>query len=176
MRDKIKTDFIVISSDLIADDDFIHQMVDMHKNRDAAVTMLIKQPIAEQQTTRAPAKPSAKANELNFDYIALDEKKERVVLLIPSADVESTFVVNKSLLRRYPHMKVFSTLQDAHFYIFSKWVLDVLEEQGAKKKVIEYKGRPSSLPDFMSGFQTKTTRIARVRFNVTPIAGIIHVL
>lgn len=62
--------------------------------------MLIKHPT--EQPVRVPAKPGAsKANEQTFDYIALDSKKERVLLMTSSADVDEAFVVSKSLLKRY---------------------------------------------------------------------------
>jgi len=140
IKDKLKTDFIVISSDLIVDDTFVHQMIDIHKSCDAAVTMLIKQPT--EQIARVATKSSATktTEQVSFDYIALDADKERVLLLTSSAEVESTFSISKSLLRRYPHMKVFSTLLDAHFYIFSKWVLDILDEQYTQKKFSSIKG------------------------------------
>ncbi len=35
---------------------------------------------------------------------------------------------------RYPHMKIFTTLLDSHFYVFSRWVLDLLVEDKEKKR------------------------------------------
>lgn len=135
IRDKLKTHFIVISGDLILDDTFLFNAVDMHRSRDAAAVMLLKQPTEEQQAQeKAKLKPAKKGEEHTFDYIGLDDKKERVLFLTSSADAEDGLKINKSLLRRYPHMKIFTTLLDSHLYVFSKWVLDLLVDDKEKEK------------------------------------------
>eukprot|EP00026_Physarum_polycephalum_P008077 Phypoly_transcript_08155.p1 GENE.Phypoly_transcript_08155~~Phypoly_transcript_08155.p1 ORF type:complete len:448 (+),score=42.35 Phypoly_transcript_08155:192-1535(+) len=137
IRDKLKTNFIVISGDLILDYTFLHHAVDLHRSRDAAVVLLLKQPTVDQQAQDKAkmVKPTkSKTEEHTFDYIGLDDKKERVVLLTSSADVDDGLRINKGLLRRYPHMKIYTTLLDSHLYVFSKWVLDLLAEDKEKKK------------------------------------------
>jgi len=139
IRGHLKTDFIVVSGDLILDDAYLHHAVDIHRSRDAAVVLLLKQPTQEQQAqekaARAkPATKSGKHQEQTFDYIGLDDKKERVLFMTSSADVDEGLIVSKSLLRRYPHMKIFTTLLDSHLYVCSRWVLDLLTEDKEKKK------------------------------------------
>jgi translation initiation factor eIF-2B subunit gamma len=41
-------------------------------------------------------------------------------------DVHESLDVRTSLLWRYPRMNVTTTLQDAHIYIFKRWVLDLI--------------------------------------------------
>lgn len=138
IRGQLKTDFIVISGDLILDDAFLHHAVDLHRSRDSAVVLLYKQPSLEEQAQEKTARaklPKAKQQEHTFDYVGLDDKKERVLFMTSSADVEDDGLkINKALLRRYPRMKIFTTLLDSHLYVFSKWTLDLLVDEKDKKK------------------------------------------
>jgi len=132
---------------------FLNQMLEVHRSRDAALTMLIKQP-TEQPGEIRPAKPKAN-KQTAFDYIALDAKKERVLILTSSTDVGETFTVTKSLLKRYPHIKIFSGLQDAHFYIFSHWVLDLFDSDPLKKKISRIK---ADLVPYLISVQSSTRK------------------
>jgi translation initiation factor eIF-2B subunit gamma len=134
IRDKLKTNFIVISGDLILDHTFLHHAVDLHRSRDAAAVLLLKQPTSEQQAQEKAKMAKTKTQEQVFDYIGLDAKKERVVFLTSSADVDEGLRIHKGLLRRYPHMKIYTTLLDSHLYVFSKWVLDLIADDKEKKK------------------------------------------
>eukprot|EP01116_Phalansterium_solitarium_P001063 TRINITY_DN10861_c0_g1_i2.p1 TRINITY_DN10861_c0_g1~~TRINITY_DN10861_c0_g1_i2.p1 ORF type:complete len:265 (-),score=84.23 TRINITY_DN10861_c0_g1_i2:126-890(-) len=124
VKDKIKKDFMVISGDLLVDDGFIHNMADIHRTRDAAATVLLKippplDPLEARARKKAGVAPSA-------DFIGLDDQR-RVVYFTSSADLEDSLVIHKSLLRSHPNLTIHTNLLDAHFYIFARWVLDVLE-------------------------------------------------
>ena len=44
-------------------------------------------------------------------------------------DVNTSLDIRTSLLWRYPRMHLSSTLQDAHIYIFKRWVIDILSRE-----------------------------------------------
>eukprot|EP01119_Soliformovum_irregulare_P012626 TRINITY_DN3292_c0_g1_i2.p1 TRINITY_DN3292_c0_g1~~TRINITY_DN3292_c0_g1_i2.p1 ORF type:complete len:394 (+),score=91.81 TRINITY_DN3292_c0_g1_i2:14-1195(+) len=125
IRRKLRHDFMVISGDLIVEEHFLHGMADMHRSRDAAVTVLLRKEVIAPETVQAKKKDDATSNE--GDFIGLFED-DRIVLFAAVADLDDTLDVNKSVLKRYPNVTLHSDLVDAHFYIFSRWVLDCLEK------------------------------------------------
>jgi len=71
------------------------------------------------------------------DFLGIDPKDDRLVLTASSTDLENNeqhLKIRKSLLRRYPNFTLHTDLHDAHFYMFSRWTLDVLEEN---KQIIQ---------------------------------------
>jgi len=52
---------------------------------------------------------------------------QRLVYFAAAADLEDQMVLRKSILKRYSNITLHTDLIDAHFYIFSKWVLNVVE-------------------------------------------------
>eukprot|EP01111_Echinosteliopsis_oligospora_P013260 TRINITY_DN4715_c0_g1_i1.p1 TRINITY_DN4715_c0_g1~~TRINITY_DN4715_c0_g1_i1.p1 ORF type:complete len:320 (+),score=99.57 TRINITY_DN4715_c0_g1_i1:167-1126(+) len=110
----------------------------MHRSRNSAMTMLIRQPTQEQLAIEKAirAKHAKSGTQASFDYIALDDKRERVLFIKSSVEEEGDLSVNKALLMRYPHMRINTTLLDAHLYVFSRWVLDALDEKFKEKKKI----------------------------------------
>jgi len=59
-------------------------------------------------------------------------------MLVNSGELGGDFLkVKKSLLRKFPMFTMHTTFRDAHFYIFSKFTLDILEEHKATLKSIK---------------------------------------
>ncbi|EGC29005.1 hypothetical protein DICPUDRAFT_43464 [Dictyostelium purpureum] len=138
IRDKIKSEyFIILNANLVLEETFIRQMADIHRSGEAAVTMLLKpaQKVVEQPSKKGAAEaPSSSKKELIFtDYIALDEKKEKVIMMEPGTEIEENLQFNKSLLKHFPNLTIYSDLQDTHFYIFSRWVLELIVEDQKEK-------------------------------------------
>eukprot|EP00742_Colponemidia_sp_Colp-10_P004043 GILJ01004313.1.p1 GENE.GILJ01004313.1~~GILJ01004313.1.p1 ORF type:complete len:431 (-),score=66.67 GILJ01004313.1:51-1343(-) len=124
IKDKIKTDFIVISGDLVTDV-FIHHIADLHRISDSSMTVLLKK-----QAPLPPGTPKKKGEAHIFDYIGLDETRTRLLLMGASSDVEADGLsISKALLQKFPNLCISSHLLDAHFYIFKPWVLELLEEK-----------------------------------------------
>jgi len=132
MKDKIKRNFMVISGDLIVQDGFIHHMADIHRTRDAALTMLLKK---ETPLTQEELK-SKKTETQTGDIVGLSDDG-KVVYYSGMADLDEEMVVRKQLLRSFPNVTIHSKLLDAHFYIFSRWVLDLLDKY---KEILSIKG------------------------------------
>ncbi|CAI5729242.1 unnamed protein product [Hyaloperonospora brassicae] len=129
VADKIKRDFIVLAGDLITDV-VLHNVADFHRMNDASVTMVLRQD--------APLRPSKKTEKARrdkdmTDCIALVEcerhEENRVVLVSQAVHMNEHVDVAKSLLQRRSHFVLHTDLYDGHFYIFSHWVLDLLQEK-----------------------------------------------
>lgn len=118
IRDKIKSDFIVVSGDLIVDEGFLHHVADVHRKKNAAATILLKQRIDKTKVKKFEG----------LDFIGLDDE-QRVVYFNAAENLSEELKLRKSLLRSFPNITVYRNLADAHFYIFSKWVLSFLEEK-----------------------------------------------
>jgi len=124
LRQKLFTDFFVLSGDLITNV-FLHYLADIHRSRSATLTVLLKR--ADKPD------PSEKKKKHDDDivkhYIGLDEERNRILLFRSASDVEDDFVVKKSLLRHHPNIVIHTGMVDQHLYLFSHWILDLLQEK-----------------------------------------------
>jgi len=130
IKDRIHTNFIVVSCDLIVQEGFLHRMADIHRTREAAVTALFhkRSPSAnnEEDSKKTTLNKSLDTS-LSPDLIGLDDKG-RILHFISLADVENIIRIKKCpFLKRFPSVTFHTNLQDAHFYIFSYWILELLE-------------------------------------------------
>jgi len=71
------------------------------------------------------------------DFIGLNDQG-RIVYFAAAADLEDQLSLRKTILKRYLNITMHTDLIDAHFYIFSKWVLNVLEAY--QHKITSIKG------------------------------------
>jgi translation initiation factor eIF-2B subunit gamma len=123
VADKIKKDFIVIAGDLITDV-VVHNVADAHRINDASVTMLLKQESREKVKGEKPRREKDLT-----DCIALSGTDNRVVMISQAVHVNEDMYIPKTLTKRRTNFTLHSDLYDAHFYIFSHWVLDLLLEK-----------------------------------------------
>lgn len=126
--EKIKTDFFVMSGDLVTNV-FLHYLADIHRSRDSALTVLL---------TRSPVDKSKDAKKkrdsddmLDKHYIGLDDSdsKNRLLMFASASDIEDELEMSKATLRRHPNLTVYNNLVDCHLYIMSPWVLKLIEEK-----------------------------------------------
>ncbi|EGG14061.1 eukaryotic translation initiation factor 2B [Cavenderia fasciculata] len=132
IRDKIKTpNFIVMNGNLIADEGFVRKMADSHRSNDASFTVLLNPPPA------APTQPTkSESIDTSFvDYIALDENAQRILFMERATEIEDDIPISKSLLKHFPNLVFNNNLQDAQFYIFSRWVIDLIAEDQKSKNI-----------------------------------------
>ncbi|KAK3599909.1 hypothetical protein CHS0354_022494 [Potamilus streckersoni] len=135
IKDRIKTDVLIISSDLISDVS-IHDIANVHRTYDATITSLLSNIPEQYNEIPAPGPKSKKKPEK--DYIGLDEKGCRVLFYTPEADLDAEKVkISKSLLKRHPCVSIKSNLTDCHLYLMKKWVIDFLME---KRSISSIKG------------------------------------
>ncbi|KAL4118192.1 hypothetical protein PRIC2_010519 [Phytophthora ramorum] len=125
VADRIKRDFIVLAGDLVTDV-VLHNVADFHRIHDASVTMLLRQ---EMPTHRLKGEKPRRDKDMT-DCIALVEHEEnRVVLVSQAVHMNEELYVAKSLLKRRSNFVLHTDLYDGHFYFFSHWVLDLLQEK-----------------------------------------------
>jgi translation initiation factor eIF-2B subunit gamma len=141
IREKLHTNFMVFSCDLITDFK-LHHLCDVHRVTAATATALFYKPPPKTEAELAAEKARKKAGGLMDqgmnDIIAVDPTSSRLVMFDNAADIEGDEVsVRMSLMRSHPCVDVHMDLLDAHIYIFSPLVLDILEE---KKWISTIKG------------------------------------
>jgi len=141
IREKIHTNFIVFSCDLITDFQ-LNKLCDVHRVTDATVTTLFYKPPPKTEADLAAEKARKKAGGLMDqgmnDIIAVDPSTSKLVLFDNAADLDGDELeVRTSLLRTHPCVDVHMDLLDTHIYIFNPSVLDILEE---KKWISTIKG------------------------------------
>jgi translation initiation factor eIF-2B subunit gamma len=127
-----------MSSDIIMEGDFIHAMLDSHRAKDAAITVLVKEQPEEDPQAAAAGAPVKKPKRSNFDFVGLTDQR-RLLFLSSTEDFEETFRLKRSMLRKFPNMTLNTTLSDPHLYVFSRWTLDLLEKRNEEKKCTSLK-------------------------------------
>ncbi|KAF9956468.1 hypothetical protein BGZ65_002681, partial [Modicella reniformis] len=140
IKDKIKTDFIVINCDLLTSL-IPHQFLDMHRSEDPTVTALFfertkseggpfgssKRLIVTFLTQQQQQQPVAQ-------FVGIDASNSQLVYLNTSDDMDSDeFSLRISLLAKHPVLNVSRLLQDAHLYVFKCWVIDLISEVSNKR-------------------------------------------
>ncbi|EFA81861.1 eukaryotic translation initiation factor 2B [Heterostelium album PN500] len=125
IREKIRTNFIVMNGNLIADEGFIRQMADLHRSSDSSLTILLN---------KAEINPKEKLDASFIDYIGLDENNNRVLLMESATEIEEKVLVSKNLLKYFPNITLNVNLKDTQFYIFSRWVIDLIVEDQKNNK------------------------------------------
>ncbi|OQS01597.1 translation initiation factor eIF-2B subunit gamma [Achlya hypogyna] len=128
VADKIRSDFIVLAGDLITDC-VLHNVADLHRINDATVTMLLKQEVVEAPAKGAKSKEKPRRDEEMIDCIGMVDAENRVVFVSHSVYENDDLEVPRALLKRRPRINMHTDLYDAHVYIFSHWVLDLLAEK-----------------------------------------------
>ncbi|XP_065069991.1 translation initiation factor eIF2B subunit gamma-like isoform X1 [Rhopilema esculentum] len=131
IKDKIETDTIIVSCDLITDVPF-HRLADVHRTHDATLSVLMAPRVEVQQEKEANkgGKIKTKDNEQGQkDFISIDRQEDRLLFMLNEADLDvDSISIKKSLLKRYPSMMIQNDLVDSHMYIMKKWLIDFIAE------------------------------------------------
>lgn len=131
LKDKIKTDVIIVSCDLITDAPF-HRLADIHRTYDATLTALIAPRLElqqEKEVTKSGKVKTKDADQGQKDFISIDENENRLLFMLNEADVDGDVIsIRKSLLKRYPCIGMQNNLVDSHMYIMKKWLVDFFAE------------------------------------------------
>uniref|UniRef100_A0A7S0H794 Translation initiation factor eIF2B subunit gamma n=1 Tax=Amorphochlora amoebiformis TaxID=1561963 RepID=A0A7S0H794_9EUKA len=132
IADRIITDFIVVSADVITDCKLL-VVADTHRSNDAVATLLFSKvkgsgvDVKDKKSSKNPAKKKQEAAyQPECNFIGLEQDSGRVLVYTAKADVEDSLSVSKRLLQSHPRMTLHSQLDDAHIYIFSHWVIKVI--------------------------------------------------
>lgn len=123
IHEKIYTDVVVISCDLITDID-LSDIINMYRTHKASITalMLPTPKIPDDFVTPGPKNKQKPET----DLICIHNETKRMILSASASDFEETMNFSQRILRKDTDFTVHSKLLDAHLYVISKWVLDFL--------------------------------------------------
>ncbi|TPX65311.1 hypothetical protein SpCBS45565_g05292 [Spizellomyces sp. 'palustris'] len=119
-KDHIKLDFIVMTCDVITDLP-PHHLIDLHRIHGPTVTTLLYDFQKLESAAERPCKKDEYAQ-----YIGIEGAKGRLVYAKAQEDVGESLRMRAAMLRKFPRVRVHTSLRDAHVYIFKRWVLDVI--------------------------------------------------
>lgn len=123
IHEKIHTDVIVVSCDLITDID-LSDIIKLYRTHKASITalMLPNPKIPDDFVTPGPKNKQKPET----DLICVNDNTKRLILMASASDFEETMSFSQRILRKDTDFTVYSKLLDAHLYVISKWVLDFL--------------------------------------------------
>ncbi|KAF0378179.1 nucleotide-diphospho-sugar transferase [Gigaspora margarita] len=133
--EKIKSDFIVMSCDLVFDL-VPHRLLDYHRTHDPTFTALYFEP--NKSEGGGGSSSSYKDDKDPKQFVGVDTNKSRIVYVASSADLDEEFSLRMSLLWKFPCIDIHTNLQDAHLYIFKRWVIDLIVQRKAISSVREH--------------------------------------
>uniref|UniRef100_A0A3Q1CQ48 Translation initiation factor eIF2B subunit gamma n=1 Tax=Amphiprion ocellaris TaxID=80972 RepID=A0A3Q1CQ48_AMPOC len=125
IQQKIKTDILVMSCDLITDV-ALHEVVDLFRAHNATLAMLMSK--AHEFTETVPGQKGKKKTAEQRDFVGVDQSGKRLLFMANEADLEDGLSVRKSIMRKHPRMHIKTGLVDAHLYCLKKAVVDFLTE------------------------------------------------
>uniref|UniRef100_A0A023F973 Translation initiation factor eIF2B subunit gamma n=1 Tax=Triatoma infestans TaxID=30076 RepID=A0A023F973_TRIIF len=114
---RIKTDILVVSCDLITDIT-ISPLLELYRRHDATLTAMFVHSGSSQSLLPTPG-PKNKSK-LERDFVGIDPKTSRLVLLASASDYEEELPLKCSLMRKYGRINLHSKLLDAHLYIIKR--------------------------------------------------------
>ncbi|TPX35740.1 hypothetical protein SmJEL517_g01952 [Synchytrium microbalum] len=120
IKDKIKRDFIVLSSDLITDIP-AHRVLDAFRLTHPAMSVLFYESLKPD----AGSSLEKVVKEDAVEYVGISPLDARLVLA-PRAEIRSELPIQTSLIRKFPVFHLHTGLRDAHLYVCKHWVLDLL--------------------------------------------------
>ncbi|XP_056149410.1 translation initiation factor eIF-2B subunit gamma [Lampris incognitus] len=124
IQQKIKTDILVVSCDLITDA-ALHEVVDLFRAHNATLAMLMSP--AHEFTETVPGQKGKMTAEQR-DFVGVDESGTRLLFMANEADLEEGLSLRKSIMRKHPRIHIKTGLVDAHLYCLKKSVVDFLTE------------------------------------------------
>uniref|UniRef100_A0A8C7PLW5 Translation initiation factor eIF2B subunit gamma n=1 Tax=Oncorhynchus mykiss TaxID=8022 RepID=A0A8C7PLW5_ONCMY len=125
IQQKIKTDILVVSCDLITDA-ALHEVVDLFRAHNATLSMLMSK--AHEFTETVPGQKGKKKTGYSSDNCSFDGTWKRLLFMANEADLDKGLVIRKSIMRKHPIMHIKTGLVDAHLYCLKKSVVDFLAD------------------------------------------------
>ncbi|XP_030134735.2 translation initiation factor eIF2B subunit gamma isoform X1 [Taeniopygia guttata] len=97
IHQKIKTDVLVLSCDLITDVD-LYKVVDLFRTHDASLSMLMKK--THEPTEGVPGQKGKKKPVEQRDFIGVDDTGKRLLFMANEADLDEELVIKRSILQK----------------------------------------------------------------------------
>jgi translation initiation factor eIF-2B subunit gamma len=123
IHEKIYTDFLVISCDLITNVNIL-EILNLYRKHNASITALMLPVLKVPDNFTTPGLKNKQKPET--DLIGIDNNTGRLVFLASASDFEETINISQKLLRKHTSFTIHSKLMDAHLYVINKWILDFL--------------------------------------------------
>ncbi|KAI8340751.1 nucleotide-diphospho-sugar transferase [Chlamydoabsidia padenii] len=118
IKDKIDRDFLVLPCDLMTELN-PKEFLDQHRVNGSTMTALFYEP--------SNLEPASKDDEL-LPYVGIEPTRDALVYKANRSD-EEDFSMRMSLLTKFPRVRIHTDLQDAHLYIFKRWVIDMVADK-----------------------------------------------
>ncbi|XP_033151945.1 translation initiation factor eIF-2B subunit gamma [Drosophila mauritiana] len=131
--DKIKSDFLVVSCDLVSNVS-LYPLINKFREHDAALAMLLFPSGFESDVVMPGPKSKHKPER---DLIGIHSATQRLAFVSAASDCEETLNIQRHLLKNRGRLDVYSRLVDAHVYVLKKWVIDYLRR---KENISTFKG------------------------------------
>ncbi|KAK3919147.1 Translation initiation factor eIF-2B subunit gamma [Frankliniella fusca] len=128
ISEKIKTDIVVVSCDLVTDAS-LSPALELFRKNEAAVTMLFLKSMEVSSAENLPTPGPKTKHKPERDLVGINPDSSRLVLLASVSDFEETLPLSRGLLRKHPHLQLHSRLLDSHIYILRKWVCKFLDHE-----------------------------------------------
>lgn len=125
IHDKLKSDVLVLSCDTVTDINF-KDLLDLYRKHDATICSLLFSPQPNGNMVIPGPKSKHKPER---DLIGVDAQTDRLVFLASASDFESDLTLPKSLIKKHPHVTIYSNLIDSHIYVIKNWVLKYLQNE-----------------------------------------------
>uniref|UniRef100_A0AAR2LCI6 Translation initiation factor eIF2B subunit gamma n=1 Tax=Pygocentrus nattereri TaxID=42514 RepID=A0AAR2LCI6_PYGNA len=97
IQQKIKTDILVVSCDLITDV-ALHEVVDLFRAHNATLSMLMSK--VHEFTETVPGQKGKKKTGEQRDFVGVDSTGKRLLFMANEADLEDGLVIRKSIMRK----------------------------------------------------------------------------
>ncbi|KAI3374339.1 hypothetical protein L3Q82_006174 [Scortum barcoo] len=97
IQQKIKTDILVVSCDLITDV-ALHEVVDLFRAHNATLAMLMSK--AHEFTETVPGQKGKKKTAEQRDFVGVDHSGKRLLFMANEADLEDGLLIRKSIMRK----------------------------------------------------------------------------
>lgn len=123
IHEKIHTDFLVISCDLITDVD-ICEILNLYRKHNASITALML-PVPKIPDDFVTPGPKNKQKP-ETDLIGICNETGRLIFLASASDFEETIKISQTFLQKHPSFTMHSKLMDSHLYVINKWILNFL--------------------------------------------------
>ncbi|XP_046979408.1 translation initiation factor eIF-2B subunit gamma [Schistocerca americana] len=138
VSEKVKSDIIVMSSDLVTDFN-LENVLDVFRKHQASIASVFFQSPPDVGALQTGPKQKYRPER---DLVGIETKTSRLLFLASASDFEDSVTLPRALLRKHPRFSVYSHLIDSHIYVLKKWICDFLKAEKSfstlKGEVIPY--------------------------------------
>ncbi|XP_017771539.1 PREDICTED: translation initiation factor eIF-2B subunit gamma [Nicrophorus vespilloides] len=128
LKDRIKSDLVIASCDLITNAD-LSKVLSLYRKNNASICSLMFNP-GKCETVVVPGPKSKYKPER--DLIGVDSQTSRLVFLASASDFEQDVSLPRLLFKKHTDMTMYSNLIDSHFYVMRNWVYKYLLQENTK--------------------------------------------